>query len=223
MERDIWAKLVIFFTILGALAAALVVPEIREWIGLDAFFIKEIARERNLRILAEKNLNDARKKIESDNIARQRLENQVQNLQAEIERERAARKDVERQLLEKNEGLERVPNNTVIDGKEKTYLRLLDKALAERDENKVMAIFSELKQMNSMRACPKLVEIIKNCIKGAYAGDWNSDFAENVCRDCIATLATLNCSEACETLYEIRVESPTLQADAQAAIGKICK
>lgn len=35
MERDYWFKVVGFFTIIGALAALLVVPEVRKGIGLD--------------------------------------------------------------------------------------------------------------------------------------------------------------------------------------------
>ncbi len=35
MERDYWFKVVGFFTIIGSLAALLVVPEVRKGIGLD--------------------------------------------------------------------------------------------------------------------------------------------------------------------------------------------
>lgn len=84
--------------IIGAIAAVLVVPEFREFVGWDAFFIREIAEERAKRKLAEHSLREAQAETDSAKVARQKIENQLYDAKSEIKNEKAARDTLEKQL-----------------------------------------------------------------------------------------------------------------------------
>lgn len=92
---------------MSAIAAVLVVPEFREYIGLDALLLKEAAEERAKRKSAEQKLREAESESERERTIQQAAEKQVREAKAEIEREKTARQTVDKQLQDAQIEVER--------------------------------------------------------------------------------------------------------------------